>query len=98
MVNQLEVKAYKQCVDMQIREWASRGYCYPSPDLRPIEHISFNLRCGASTKATGNPCKRKDIYASGRCKLHGGLSTGPRTEEGKRKSAQNGFKAKSVRT
>lgn len=52
----------------------------------------LNMRCGARTKATGNPCKRKDIYKSGRCKLHGGLSTGPRTKEGKQKSAENGFK------
>jgi len=49
-------------------------------------------RCGARTKATGQPCKRKDVYANGRCKLHGGLSTGARTPEGKKKSALNGFK------
>lgn len=52
----------------------------------------INLCCGAETKATGEPCKQKAIYANGRCKFHGGCSTGPRTEEGKRKSAQNGFK------
>jgi len=51
-----------------------------------------DMRCGAKTKATGRPCKRKDIYANGRCKLHAGLSTGPRTEAGKKKSALNGFK------
>jgi len=33
--------------------------------------------------------------ANGRCKLHSGLSTGPRTKEGKQKSAQNGFKKRS---
>jgi hypothetical protein len=27
---------------------------------------------------------------NGRCPLHGGLSTGPKTKEGKRKSALNG--------
>jgi len=47
--------------------------------------------CGAKTRA-GTPCKRKDIYENGRCPLHGGLSTGPRTPEGKKRSAQNGFK------
>ena len=48
--------------------------------------------CGARTRA-GTPCKRKDIwYPSGRCKLHGGLSTGPKTKKGKRRSAKNGFK------
>ncbi|WP_434984018.1 HGGxSTG domain-containing protein [Vreelandella zhaodongensis] len=37
-----------------------------------------DLRCGAKTRA-GTPCKRRDLYASGRCKLHGGLSTGPKS-------------------
>jgi hypothetical protein len=35
------------------------------------------LRCGARTRA-GRPCKRRDLYKSGRCRLHGGLSTGPK--------------------
>ena len=47
--------------------------------------------CGAKTRA-GTPCKRRDLYRSGRCKLHGGLSTGPRTTEGKSRSAMNGVK------
>ena len=45
--------------------------------------------CGAKTRA-GTPCKQKAVYANGRCKFHGGLSTGPRTPEGKRRSALNG--------
>lgn len=36
------------------------------------------LRCGAKTRA-GTPCKRRDLYASGRCRFHGGLSTGPKS-------------------
>lgn len=44
--------------------------------------IDWDYPCGARTKA-GTPCKMKATYASGRCKLHGGLSTGPRTDEGK---------------
>ncbi len=56
------------------------------------EFFRTHTYCGAKTRA-GTPCKRKDIYyPSGRCKLHGGLSTGPKTEEGKWRSAQNGFK------
>jgi hypothetical protein len=47
------------------------------------------LRCGARTRR-GTPCKRHDLYGSGRCPLHGGLSTGPRTSEGKARSARNG--------
>lgn len=57
--------------------------CPPFPDeLR-------DMTCGARTRA-GTPCKRRDLYRSGRCKLHGGLSTGPKTPEGKARAAING--------
>jgi hypothetical protein len=55
----------------------------------PPEFGAFT--CGARTRA-GTPCKLKTLYRSGRCKLHGGLSTGPRTEQGRRQSALNGRK------
>ena len=41
------------------------------------------LRCGARTKSSGQPCKSKAIYECGRCRLHGGLSTGPLTPAGR---------------
>ncbi|MCE7887926.1 MAG: hypothetical protein DYH13_10560 [Alphaproteobacteria bacterium PRO2] len=44
--------------------------------------------CGAKTRL-GTPCKRQDLLRGGRCRLHGGLSTGPKTLEGKRRSALN---------
>ena len=47
--------------------------------------------CNAKTRA-GTSCKQRGLYTNGRCKLHGGLSTGPKTEEGKKKSALNGLK------
>ncbi|RKT46805.1 HGGxSTG domain-containing protein [Thiocapsa rosea] len=50
-----------------------------------------NEFCGAKTRA-GTPCKRRDIYPSGRCRLHGGLSTGPKTEAGREQSRINGRK------
>ena len=37
-------------------------------------------RCGAKTRK-GTPC-RAPAMRNGRCRLHGGKSTGPRTEEG----------------
>lgn len=40
--------------------------------------------CGARTRAGGR-CQRHPM-PNGRCRLHGGLSTGPRTEEGKLRS------------
>ena len=47
--------------------------------------------CGARTKGTGKPCRRLSC-SNGRCKLHGGKSTGPRTEEGRRRCAEVNLK------
>jgi hypothetical protein len=38
-------------------------------------------RCGAKARSTGCPC-RAPAMTNGRCRLHGGKSTGPRTQEG----------------
>ena len=38
-------------------------------------------RCGARTRQ-GTPCQSPAYSHNHRCRLHGGLSTGPRTEEG----------------
>jgi hypothetical protein len=38
--------------------------------------------CGAYARSTGNPCKAQSL-ANGRCKNHGGMSTGPKTPEGR---------------
>ena len=43
--------------------------------------------CGARTRR-GTPCRCKAL-ANGRCRLHGGLSTGPKTLRGKMKAFQN---------
>ena len=47
-------------------------------------------RCGAKTR-TGTPCKAPAM-ANGRCRLHGGKSTGPRTPEGLAKSKRANWK------
>jgi len=39
-------------------------------------------RCGAHARSTGMPCKAKAMN-NGKCRNHGGMSTGPRTEQGK---------------
>jgi hypothetical protein len=38
--------------------------------------------CGAYARSTGKPCQAPGNGRGGRCKMHGGKSTGPRTEEG----------------
>ena len=42
-------------------------------------------KCGAKTR-TDKPCKAPGNGKGGRCKMHGGMSTGPRTQEGKTRS------------
>jgi hypothetical protein len=39
-------------------------------------------RCGARTRA-GGICKAPALPEKERCRMHGGLSTGPKTAEGK---------------
>src|SRR5262249_8709945 len=48
-------------------------------------------RCGARSKRTGKPC-RGAAMPNGRCKLHGGKSTGPRTPEGLERSRRANWK------
>ena len=58
-------------------------------DFPPVPEAFADLTCGAKTRA-GTPCKQITLYWSGRCKFHGGLSTGPKTEVGKAKARENG--------
>jgi hypothetical protein len=51
-------------------------------------------RCGARTRA-GGICKAPAMWLKERCRMHGGLSTGPRTPEGKARSlaaAREGYR------
>lgn len=43
--------------------------------------------CGALARTTGKPCLARPM-ANGRCKLHGGKSTGAISPEGKRRVAE----------
>ncbi|WP_350172587.1 HGGxSTG domain-containing protein [Hyphomonas sp.] len=46
-------------------------------------------RCGARTRSrNGAPCQCKVVPGRTRCRFHGGLSTGPRTPEGKARCAE----------
>jgi hypothetical protein len=66
-----------------------------TPEPEPPVALEFpeelrNMTCGAKTRR-GTFCKRRDLYASGRCRMHGGPSTGPTSEAGKQRSALNGL-------
>ena len=45
--------------------------------------MKLKSRCEAHARSTGLPCKAKAL-TNGRCKNHGGMSTGPKTVEGKK--------------
>lgn len=55
------------------------------PQLWEIREIP---RCGALSRSTGKPC-RQPALANGRCRFHGGLSTGPRTPAGRARALAN---------
>ena len=54
------------------RGWLKNGNRPGNPNNAP--------RCGAKTRA-GTPCKAAAMK-NGRCRMHGGKSTGPRNQEG----------------
>jgi hypothetical protein len=43
--------------------------------------------CGAKTRK-GQPCRCQGLGRGGRCKYHGGMSTGPRTPEGRQRCSE----------
>lgn len=62
-----------------------------------LHGVQFSLSpiCGAKNRR-GEPCGCKALFPNGRCRFHGGLSTGPKTPEGKRRSLeamQGGYQA-----
>lgn len=75
-----------------------RAYCAEVSECHSTERRApafpealRDMTCGAKTKA-GTPCKQKGIFENGRCKWHGGQSTGPITEAGKEQARINGRK------
>ena len=44
--------------------------------------MRLKIKCGAYARSTGNPCQAKAL-ANGKCKNHGGCSSGAKTPEGR---------------
>jgi len=55
---------------------------------KPIRAKRNWKACGAKTRK-GTPCKNTRLFINGRCKNHGGLSTGPKTAAGKVRAMRN---------
>ena len=62
-------------------------YTPPQP-FRPPPSRKPKPICGAKTRK-GTPCQRTHLLRGGRCPNHGGMSTGPRTPEGKAIASAN---------
>jgi len=77
--------------------WIEAGMPNPTPSYPKCPGDLVGLACGAITKRAGTPCKLTSIYSNGRCKFHGGLSTGPKTVEGKKTASLNGRRPKTKR-
>ena len=65
------------------RQMLDRGL---SPSGLPLKR-RYRPRCCAKTRA-GAPCIMRVVPGKRRCRFHGGLSTGPRTVEGKARIAE----------
>lgn len=51
------------------------------------------IKCEAKSKQNNHkPCRQPVIKGKNRCRFHGGLSTGPRTTEGKQRAATANYK------
>ncbi len=91
-MTQAQRKVFKRYIELHetaMVDWALRGYeAHYTPTLQLPDSL-LDMCCEARTRA-GSPCKQKSIYKNGRCKWHGGLSTGPKTELGKQQCRING--------
>ena len=70
------------------RAEARRQQAYDRLQQRKTAKLKREAKCGAFARSTGELCQRKPL-ANGRCRNHGGLSTGPKTTEGKQKALMN---------
>ena len=80
-----------QSIDKLFRDYermVKRLAAEEAASKRVVASKRSRRKCGAHARSTGKPCQAKAL-ANGRCKLHGGLSTGPKTEEGRKKARAN---------
>jgi hypothetical protein len=56
-------------------------------DQEGLRNMRSKIFCGAYARSTGKPCKAGALR-NGRCRNHGGCSTGPKTPEGRRAVAE----------
>jgi hypothetical protein len=91
-------KAYSAECHLHDQKWWQHGIATEQPKISPpYPDECRDMRCAARTRS-GSPCKNNGTtYSNGRCKFHGGLSSGPKSKSGKLKSAANGHVKKMKR-
>ena len=57
-----------------------------------VKALLMARRCGARARSIKHQPCRQPAMLNGRCRLHGGLSTGPKTQQGKKRAAMANFK------
>ena len=57
-------------------------------EARVAARLGVKPQCGGRMLGQGAWCLSTDLLPNGRCKLHGGLSTGPNTPEGKARALE----------
>jgi len=83
------LKAHYKDFTASYAEWAAGGYKGKPREHLPYPEFCLGMKCEAKTRS-GHPCKNDGTnWANGRCKYHGGASTGPVTPEGKKKVSMN---------
>ena len=79
------LEAAREDDEARFEFFCDHGYAPPVifPDYPEFPPECEGMTCGAKAKSTGEPCKSTQIFQNGRCKFHGGPSTGPKSDEGK---------------
>jgi hypothetical protein len=69
------------------RSWSLGAFCR----VQVRDSVSYGSQpwlCGAWARTRGRPCQAGASGRGGRCKFHGGESTGPRTAEGRQRISE----------
>jgi hypothetical protein len=73
----------RETINGHARRLMRDGICETWHDAKM--QADAQTRCNAKTRK-GEPCQARGLGNGGRCRFHGGASTGPKTPEGKARS------------
>ncbi len=79
MSHAMSVEEALAALPEEVRERILAGVKEEEADQAVIEcSLPRRKRCGAHCRSTGKPCQMWTLPGRMRCRLHGGLSTGPK--------------------